>query len=378
MFRETVGRIGSTALATGMLVVAYACGSSETDNAAPQPDGGSDARLEGAAPQTNDAAGECDPTEDDPANCGECGHSCAGAECRSGVCAAKKIAENQTSPKDVVVAQGRAYWLNGDLLAKLMSAPVDGSAAAAQVRDDDFNALATDGTRLFLSLTSSALLRCTLPGCTDDKYDGTFSHERMVVDGVLLSAGQVYADAGSFESKPGLLRIDRDTLVGTPIVTFPDSTNRAYVIDARDGFVVWAESASRIRGCTHAACTPREFAKAGSPPIQSVATDGKRVYFTQGGSTILACPIEGCTTPDTIVAGIQARDLRVDGNYIYWVVAGGGRIVRCPTSGCGNAEPLTVGTVDGTGFITSMTFDETYVYWTDQSDKVGSVWRAPK
>jgi hypothetical protein len=265
----------------------------------------------------------------------------------------------------------------------VMSAPVDGSAAPVQLRDEEFETMTSDGTRLFLALPiTGPLLRCTLPACTDDKYDATTAHRRMVFDGAVLSRGSLYDDAG--DSTRAIVRVNADTMSSNALVTYSQfGVDDAYSLSARGGFLAWAEPKGRVRGCTHAACTPLDFApEGGRQSSQSVATDGKRVYFTEGatGSTIVACPIAGCTTKETIASGQTfADDLHVDGGYLYWTInfSDAALLVRCPTTGCGTENPLPILAPQGT--LGSIAFDDTFIYWIETSGTSGgSVWRTTK
>jgi len=71
----------------------------------------------------------CVASEDDPRNCGACGHDCRGGACRGGVCQTLVLAANQAHPASFDVAKGVVYWLN--------TGSVSQAGALSQVRTDE-------------------------------------------------------------------------------------------------------------------------------------------------------------------------------------------------------------------------------------------------
>src|SRR5262245_60512175 len=71
--------------------------------AAAPPDASAVDAIECASPLAMCGATCVDLQNDDAANCGECGRSCRGASCRSGMCGTTVLAQGQVWPLDIAV-----------------------------------------------------------------------------------------------------------------------------------------------------------------------------------------------------------------------------------------------------------------------------------
>ena len=100
---DRLGYAGSDAVA-GMLLAASAlagCGRL-----------GFDARsdLADAAPDAEPVCGLEVNLENDPANCGTCGHDCLGGECANSLCEPIELATGQGTLRGIVVDATHVYW----------------------------------------------------------------------------------------------------------------------------------------------------------------------------------------------------------------------------------------------------------------------------
>ncbi|HEX4336384.1 MAG TPA: hypothetical protein VH062_10760 [Polyangiaceae bacterium] len=121
-----------------------------------------------------------------------------------------------------------------------------------------------------------------------------------------------------------------------------------------EGNVYWSDGGAGgpvIERCAASACAATRSTLAAARPYEMVA-DAKDVYWVDGGSTVNACSIVGCSTLRTL--GDPADDvvlsggLAIDADNVYWAKSHF-TIVSCPKSGCAGAPRVVLANLPYSG-----------------------------
>jgi hypothetical protein len=108
--------------------------------------------------------------------------------------------------------------------------------------------------------------------------------------------------------------------------------------------------------CARGLCNPGVVTTYAGP-ITSLAVESDRMTFTtgltDGGNSVLTCPVDGCNGAPTVLASGQSqpKNVRVDGDTVYWVDAPTlNRVMTCDRAACTptvfyQGQPLTL-TID--------------------------------
>lgn len=321
----------------------------------------------------DDAARRCDAAAD-PENCGRCGHSCLGGQCRDGQCEATALANGQgpvsavalsathvyftaintnlvarvpkdggaveplataphvAVPKRIVVTDTHVYWANGDLPGWVSRCPLAGCGAAPEVFSQngaEATGLTVDGSHAYWTDSNGDQIRRR-------PLDG--GAEQTVVD---VAGGRPMALAGGapnafwiVDFSASVFRSESDG--GKTLVGKTGTSGREVALD--DTWVYWAV-ANDVGDPGSLARAPRDGGVSqvlgpafGHP--RALTIDGDRVHWTawtelaDGGLVdggIHSCPTVGCTTGRTTHASGEdrPRGLAIDTAAYYWGTGNG-------------------------------------------------------
>jgi len=154
------------------------------------------------------------------------------------------------------------------------------------------------------------------------------------------------------------------------------------VVDAKD--VYWVDGGPTVKACSIAGCsTPRTFGEDSSSVVLSggLALDDDNLYWSKTAFSIVSCPKAGCTgAPRVVLANLladfpdslgstAARPLVVAGDSLYFatMVQGSagldGKLFRCAKTGCDAPTVLAAALTDPSGLGT----DGTTLYFSEHS-----------
>ncbi len=310
----------------------------------------------------------CTSTEDDPANCGVCGHSCLGGACSSGRCEALVLAEGlgtsggqstKAGPTSVVVDAQNAYWINDS--GTLMRVSLDGGeptklanlnayigafpqlvitrdaifAGPSQTATYALIRVAKEGgvvTRLVPSEVSvrsfglagddlfvaadrggeTLVYRCALAGCPSPLPEPLFVQDKaMELDGIVATPSALFVSMFPKLTGSGQARIERRNRSTGAVIATVGATAPRYGDPVADATSIFSSN------FTYIVRTAMEQ-PSGAPPI------GFDKYVISGNEVRVG---DGAIVPDD--------------QHLYWAEYWGPRrVVRCHKDGCSRPEIL--------------------------------------
>jgi hypothetical protein len=336
----------------------------------------------------------CSPDlQNDPFNCGACGHDCSPAGCSGGACTATPtVLAKVASPEYVAVDSAGVYWSANGSPRTIQQCPLDGcSDAGTSVWSgtEAVDALAVQGGFVVWPATAglgpvtSGIVSCATTGCTGAPT------VLVLLPGLSIAGFGIDSTSAYFSTGP----IKSCALAGcnqtaSTFYEFPDaSADGALVLAVGGGNVVWRDEAGNLETCPTSGCPGAPFVVGTvSQRMQQLAVDDTHVYWLDPGigppaksmapytdGRVLACPLTGCGAGPTVLASYaawwQTGVIASDGLDVYWTYedqsANFGALVRCAVGGCAG-QPTTLA-ITATKYSPTygLALDATHVYWTD-------------
>jgi len=307
------------------------------------------APVDGGADVSGDSG--CSPNlDEDPSNCGRCGHSCLGGTCTGGVCDPIVLASGQPNAFGLAVGGGYVYWAAYNAGA-IKRCPVTGCGASpqtiAQISGSLTMGLVIDSKNAYFSAKVAS--NVTLGTVYSVPLDGSAQPAQLATNldhpvWLGIDTSSVYWSNwgdGRIMSCP----LGSSCPSPTTIHTQPGGPNAGPNGIASTGTAVyWVSDDGSARRCSIGSCaTPVVYATGLSSP-QAITVDVINAYWTnQVGSTVQKCQLSGCNNSPTLVASNEAgaEGIAVDTTGIYWTDATGGLVRMCPAAGCGSG-PVTL------------------------------------
>jgi len=267
--------------------------------------------------------------EEDPDNCGGCGHSCLGGACNAGHCEPALVAK--VPARQIVLVGDDIYYASDSCFGRISKAGVgEAPCLATPAMDSRFAALALDETSAYLTewSTTGLVVRAGRDG----------GPTAVVLDGLGSPAGIAVDGANAYvDTQQGLYRVGKDN-------------------DATD-----------------AGATPL----ASHYAMSNVLLDGQTVFYTvagEGMGSVGRVPKDG-GLDITLTSGIACAPAAQWGGDIY-TNDGPFKVVRIAKTAIENpAELVTTSPLP----LFALTVDCDGVYWTayDTMAVMGGIYRAP-
>lgn len=297
----------------------------------------------------------------DSANCGACGHSCAGDACAAGMCVPKTLAVGQNDPSDLAVDGLDLFWSNHGANQIVKVAKVGGTATVFASSQPSPVGIALDDTHVYWAqnATPGAVVRAPKSGGSPQVIAASqYYAYRLVLSGANVyfvgdstsgflrsvpKVGGTVTDLQSASSPKGLAfdgtklfwtawneirKADPIALAPPTKLTTTESFPSAIAIDDSD--VYWADMyASKVRKAPKTGGVPTTLASLSSGGQRgAIALDATYVYFIDPKSNTIRKVAKSGGSPTTIATASDPRGLTLDGTYLYWSNGGDGTIMR--------------------------------------------------
>jgi hypothetical protein len=345
-----------------------------------------DASMDAAPEASPDAApcsrcpSGCVDTTSDGDNCGTCGHSCLGAACRGGACAAVLLATG--SPADLAVDPANVYWTDGTN-GNVERCPIAGCPDGGEMLFSGFGdaggsvaGIEVQDTRLLFA--ESALMTGEVYACPTD---GCGSSPAPLARETGGHVGAVAADA---KNVYWTSTVDQSVHAcpiegcadGGPAVLAAGSVDSSdpWRLVVRGGrfyfaFSPFFGSMGGVGGCSLAGCTCSSGAcvlpsAAGSPPaVTAIAAGTSGVCWTsESTNVVIANPI-GTNSPaaaSVLATATAPGKVAIDpDDNVYFTTGQPEAIYRCAAGGC-NGKPTLA--ASGLGSLGDIAVDAKRIY----------------
>jgi hypothetical protein len=308
------------------------------------------------------APGACVDVNDDPHNCGVCGHDCLGGGCSAGTCLPFALfTEAAGLPSSIAIQSGRAYWIETEYNA-VSSVSVDGGDATRLATPQRPTGLAVNADAIYWT-SQGMLQRLPLAGGTPTTIANAGGSY-----GIALDATNVYWTASATDAMGNAMgSVFSMPLAGGPLTTYSTTEDVPAGIVVTPSNVYWIDLNTELPAL--GTTSLMEVPLAGGPPLavvpstsaagsgaDAIATYGATVYFTIQG-TLYSVPVGG-SRPTLLSPNVRALALAVDGSGIY--AAASDEVLFVPLAG-GTAVALAQGLFSTSG----IAVDESAIYFTD-------------
>jgi hypothetical protein len=368
-----------------------------------------------SATASPDASPSCGDTDDDPHNCGACGHDCFGTACAGGTCTPLPVAvlaTGQSLPAGLAVDDAGVYWLDlgveqgtgkaagpyvgGALMTCAKSGCASGPTALVSGVTEALDLgepaplVALGGNVYFAAVQSQSftgqVLMCATGGCNGSAtLIASGFPWAMATNGAALfwtegSQSLVLSCAlGGCGGAP-------TALFAPPAQSYP--LTQGIAADTTSAYWIVTGVADNIVSCAVTGCNDAPSPLGNTLPENAqIVADANNLYFTDANPIelggILTCPKSGCSGSPTVLASGRSapHGIAVDSARVYWTEEGddvvngvevpnAGGVYACAVAGCGDS-PTAIAT--GQQSPMGIAVDDSRVYWTTEGPDGGQV-----
>lgn len=258
--------------------------------------------------------------ENDPKNCGSCGHDCLGGRCAGATCEPHVLANDYRAPIGIALAGGFLWVGHQDGLDRL---PLIGGEPTRVVPNQRIAFVTADATTIYYANPDgSALHSVPIAGGPSTMLRNSIED----ISGIAVSSQWI------FFSRPAQSLVQRDTLPISmkPQETLIEQASRLDVhgIDWNGGSVFAAASEADVVLEIAAAGTGerREVMKGGRP--FGVKVDGDDVFVARRGARDLVRVPRAGGKVEVLASNLDGpAGIAVAPNAIYFTEEGGGRVL---------------------------------------------------
>jgi hypothetical protein len=348
-------------------------GADGTSGGSQNPPGASSGGSSGSGGPPGPNGAPCSPDlTKDAKNCGECGHSCLGSTCTSGLCDPTAIsAKNIYNPGIVVVSGSKAYFstLGQDIGhpedKTIREVGIDGTGERTLEQAENVQTILATPTSVFWmtwnDVDGGKIRSCSRTGACSAT---TISPNAGPDSGLVLIGSNLYFNFSNEVSRCASTGCASPTKLS---MTADQARSSAMVTDGTR--LYWIES-SGIRTCVASSCAPSTLYAGAATALAIVGSQ-----LVWGDSAIWVAPTSGGVTPTKLadVPGGTAA-LAVDATNAYYT-GGNGEIGSCALTGCGSKPKILA---KGQESPTGAAVDATHVYWLAGPFDQGALYKVAK
>ncbi len=386
----TLRRSRTRALLSALALAALAAGCNAilgNDDGAVDPSlhdsGGVDVTTIGDGGSAEDATTAIDAEPDtacpsnvliDPANCGRCGHDCAGGGCVQGVCQPVTLIADGGVLRSIAADDTRVYWTStiavmsmsadgGD--SKVVYTPqVDEGGTPARIAVGPHDVVWSEVPPIY----SQPFRTCPLAGCPDGAVPSQTGDKLGPVLSLAVNADTIYWTEVSASFHLHAVPLD-----GAPSVDTVAEPVRGIAL-ASDA-LYWAtndpDAGGFIRRGALDGTSEQNVVTRDAGSMSAVALAPSGAVYWAGGEGIFRREADGGSSPITTDTG-YVLGLFPAGDSVYWLegtnaFATSGQLKRCPASGC--LAPETVWPVA----VIDVARTSRFIFWIDKAGTLARV-----
>ena len=306
--------------------------------------------------------------QDDPTNCGACGHDCQGGQCSNGKCQPVVIARAASNPTAIAVSDSNVFWTEND---GLRSCPKTGCAGTPNVLSTDS---AANGSLAFEGASQNLFFASCCPSFLDT-YSATgarLSHAQVPAS---IAAIGIEADFVYWNDGTSIVRATRAGTSPTTLASGIPGRVRSFAFhpSSKTVFAACTGNAGAIirvpmepRPADASSDTWTSVTKFANP--SSIAIANGRLYFAVVGTGpafsdggVYWCPVDGCTQPTPLLTGQRATAVVASMTNVYFIAKDG--VYTCPLTGCNGAPTLLTNDSANTPDGPILAQDGNALYW---------------
>jgi hypothetical protein len=349
--------------------------------------------------------GGCFDLDNDPNNCGACGHDCQGQDCSGRQCAPATLATGVIVTYRMALSQAELFFISSstDGTGDLYRVPKQGGGRVAIALTTDLHGVAVDGTTVYYAFYGPSfefqVVRLesndNLVTFTSAEEPPTYGYRRLVefsgtgavvgTESLQVSGGFVYWSASGYRRA--------QTSSATPVATgeLLGTEPGTLLLAPADNCVygVGSDQSSILRACTGGSQATVHVAGGADGSFHAVAdivADASGVYFSEMEAGIKRLALSSDTPTITTLAASSTvpTALALDDSFVYFI-DGADRFSPCTNTmsinrvskSGGEVTPIVSST---TGCPKFVSVDDTFVYWAEWADsgESGSILKVAK
>jgi hypothetical protein len=309
----------------------------------------------------------CGNIQNDPHNCGYCGHDCQGAACVAGVCQSTIVASQQTDAWAIAVDETNVYWTTYGPNGSIMKAPLATGNPVPLATGQYPAAITIDGTAVYWANyggLQGGIMSVPIAGGSPKPLATTLDTPTAIAvagNTVLWTAYPYMALAnGVVASVP---------TGGGATTTIAQNQYEPTGVSVSPTKAFWTSSYG-----VFAAPLPNGQQTTVSPSYGfGVTVDATNIYWTTWNN-VMQAPLTGKGGPITLASGLYGTGaIQVDATSVYFLIEEGGTggVYKVPIGG-GSLIPLATMQSDPNG----LAVNSTRVFWANFGD--GTIRSVPK
>lgn len=315
--------------------------------------------------------GTCTNLDDDPLNCGACGHDCFGGACDAGRCQPVLLVGGEIGVHAIAVDEAHIYWGYESDAHLIRRARVDGTEVETLSTTEHAQPfmMVVDGTHLYWTRRQGdhTVMRMPKTGGAEQILAAGSYPTGIAVDGEFVYWANYWScqtcTTGDVRKVP---------LAGGTTTVLSDNEPFAAYIATGGGMVIWSDEhveqhSGKIRAWSASGTETLAF-KQGRPHF--VTADGSYAFWTAPtDGTVMRALLTGEGTPEALATGeVGPGGIMRDGDRLYWLADESLRSMAI-TGG-----PVT--TVHAPVKPANIVQDSTSFYWCESES--GLIWRLAK
>ncbi len=339
------------------------------------------------ADELSACGGACVDTQQDPKNCGRCGHDCLGGECDLGKCQPIVIAPSQANLTDIITDGTYVYWSGSDAALTnfyIARRRVDLSDAVKTIATAETRAegLALSSAHVYW-LGNGHVRMCDAPNCNGGATD--FEPTVKNCFHLLSTPTSLFWSCQTDYGKNNGSLWSAATTASTPVNLEPSSKNPRGLASDTDA-VYWVNAAGfNAQGTLDSDGavwrlklsngTTTKLVSGLPQEMTQIAVGGGRLYFEESGAqAIYSVPLPNGAVNANKIADFKGGGIVADDKALYWADSVGGSVLTCPHTGCASPEVIAPGQVSPQ----ALAQDALSIYWTSGNPGLGPIQRLAK